>query len=612
MATFGQQLWRNILKIRTDSDEAFARYILEARSEFLALRLKQEPAIRQVYVDAAANVAKDIARLAPGASDLTRNHLRALEKSLTREAEGIQRALEARLGGDLSQAVGLGAKALQTHMTGALQVAGSGLDAARVQRAFGSVNTAAVEAIWARTKNGMKLSDRVWQTSDNARENMRSIILDGVARGRDAVKVARELEQYVKQGAATMAGDYPGMMARIGKRVPKDISYEALRLARTEMSMAFMEGTYAAGRTTPAYKGVRWLLSSSHPMPDECDSLASADLYGLGAGGYPAGDEPPLPHPQCLCVASPLAENTQEFVERLKKWRDDPSSEPDLEKWHTDVYMERAGAPTPALGLEKPLPQPEPASAPWGEAWAQSARGLGGKTGNALQEALDGLAQGFEAEFGAKLRLEPGFTADLAKTENGNLREALAEIGEALGRLPVGATHNSPTFTSLRLGSRMAAFGDYHPVAGQIRVSRKAFEAAPSLVPGRSSHAYETILHEVGHSVHKAHTDHVEAWVNEMWRLPPRRQGAAVWNMQYYGKAGKLSEQGGVTPYGSTDPLEDFADTWRLLYADSEKAQQVKRAANQQGGQTVLGEPYRRYTLLRDLIKQLGWEVPGL
>ena len=35
MATFSKQLWRNIMKIKTDSDEAFVRYILEARSEYL-------------------------------------------------------------------------------------------------------------------------------------------------------------------------------------------------------------------------------------------------------------------------------------------------------------------------------------------------------------------------------------------------------------------------------------------------------------------------------------------------------------------------------------------------------------------------------------------------
>ena len=140
------------------------------------------------------------------------------------------------------------------------------------------------------------------------------------------------------------------MMARIGKRVPKDLCYEAFRLARSEMSMAFMEGTYSSGRVNPAYKGVRWLLSSSHPLPDVCDDLASADLYGLGPGGYPAGDEPPYPHANCLCTVAPLVEDTKEFVERLKKWRDDPASQPELEKWYNEVYLGQGAAQPSASG----------------------------------------------------------------------------------------------------------------------------------------------------------------------------------------------------------------------------------------------------------------------
>lgn len=304
MSTIAKQLWRNILKIRSDNDEEFVRYILEARSSYLGLRLKQEPEIRHIYSMAAANVAEQIRALAPGTSELTRNHLRALEKSLTREADNINRALTARLGSDLAQAVALGGRPLQMHMVGALQAAQAPLSTITVQRAFGDVNTAAVEAFWARTKNGMKLSDRIWNTAQSAREDMRTLIADGIARGRDVVQVARDLEQYVNKGAATMAGDYPGMLARMGKRVPKDVCYEALRLARSEMSMAFMEGTYASGRVNPAYKGVRWNLSGSHPLPDICDDLASADLYGLGPGGYPAGDEPPYPHPNCVVAGT--------------------------------------------------------------------------------------------------------------------------------------------------------------------------------------------------------------------------------------------------------------------------------------------------------------------
>lgn len=544
------------MKIRTDNSEDFVRYILVARSAYLKLRLKQEPEIRRIYEQAAADVARQIRLLSPGVGELTRAHLSALERSLMREAENIQRGLTDRLTADLQEAVALGARPHQLQLLSAIETAGLLLDKAKVQRAFADVNTAAVEAFWARTKKGLKLSDRIWDVSKKARDDMRNIIADSIARGRDAVEVARDLERYVQHGAASMARDYPGMMERIGKRVPKDLCYEAFRLARSEMTMAYMEGVYAAGRVNPAYKGVRWMLSSAHPMPDvccragttvqtpggakpieevelgdlvlthmgrfrrvirlyrrtipagslirlryqvaqscihevvltpnhpvltelgwipasdlqtgylglcllseqhalpcqpqhdaqrgtpdtaatpdsicsslhigdcrngarqscldgpvgmgagqslcrntrtgtfltppsyidhsvschistwgvliskeifmtdgetvfnlgvdednsymangiavhNCDDLASADLYGLGPGCYPAGDEPPYPHANCLCSVSPIVESTEEFAGRLKKWRDNPASEPDLEKWYGEFYMAR-------------------------------------------------------------------------------------------------------------------------------------------------------------------------------------------------------------------------------------------------------------------------------
>lgn len=331
-------LWKNIMRIKSESDERFARSVLEARRDFLRLRMRQEPAIRKVYIDAADRVAEELRKLKPSIGQLTRNHLAALEKSLRQEAERISRAVEDRLKTDLAEAVRLGASPLQRQLLQALKGADVPLDFLNLQRGFGDVNTRAVEAIWARTRNGLRLSDRIWRIGESARNTMRDIILDGVARGRDAVKVARDLEKYVAQGAGSIARDYPDMMRRMGKRVPQTLSYEALRLARTEMSMAFMEGTYAAGRVNPSYKGVRWMLSASHPMEDVCDELAEANLYGLGPGGYPMGEEPPLAHPNCLCYVVPLVADTEELVERLKRWRDNPALEPGVEQWYNDFY----------------------------------------------------------------------------------------------------------------------------------------------------------------------------------------------------------------------------------------------------------------------------------
>jgi hypothetical protein len=154
----------------------------------------------------------------------------------------------------------------------------------------------------------------------------------------DAKRVARILQRYVREGKQTLAKDYPNMMKRMGSRIPEDMCYEALRLARTEMTAAFGEGTVSAARVSPSYIGMKWVLSHSHPVVDICDTLAEHD-EGLGRGVYSPGNEPPYPaHPSCMCALVSQHEEPEKFVERLKKWRDDPSSDQELEKWYNEIY----------------------------------------------------------------------------------------------------------------------------------------------------------------------------------------------------------------------------------------------------------------------------------
>jgi len=203
---------------------------------------------------------------------------------------------------------------------------------------FATVNHQAVEACWARTKKGLFLSDRIWEQGEKYRNTMRDIIQEAVATGQDAVKTARMLQQYVRHGVQTLAKDYPNMMKRMKGRVPGNISYEALRLARTEMTAAFGEGTIAAARVSPSYQGMKYILSKSHSIIDICDTITSLDR-GLGAGVYLPGEEPPYPfHPNCLCIAVPVHEQPEDFITRLKKWRNNPESEPILEEWYKNIY----------------------------------------------------------------------------------------------------------------------------------------------------------------------------------------------------------------------------------------------------------------------------------
>ena len=130
------------------------------------------------------------------------------------------------------------------------------------------------------------LSDRIWDISDNNYEKIKEIISSGI--NTDCAEVARALQQYVKEGAKTFAENYPNMYDRMGGRVPKNLNYEALRLARNELSEVYWQATIEGFKENPAVRAVKWLLSNNRlaGYHDICDTMAYSNNHGLGAGVY--------------------------------------------------------------------------------------------------------------------------------------------------------------------------------------------------------------------------------------------------------------------------------------------------------------------------------------
>jgi hypothetical protein len=248
----------------------YRKWALEARKKYIELRLRQDPEIRGLYIRAADRVAKELRQLAlkTPSSYLRKRQLQELEAALRAEADRLTGNLTKAFEQYIEQAVEAGGGYGQAIALDLFKKAG--MDTAGLRTMFATVNRQAVEACWARTKKGLFLSDRIWEQGEKFRNSMRDIIQEAVATGQDAVKTARMLQQYVRQGAMTLARDYPNMMKRMAGRVPGDLCYEALRLARTEMTAAFGEGTIAAARVSPSYIGMKWVLSHSHPVVDIC------------------------------------------------------------------------------------------------------------------------------------------------------------------------------------------------------------------------------------------------------------------------------------------------------------------------------------------------------
>lgn len=314
----------------------YAKYALQARKKYIELRLRQDNEISKVYLRAIMRISQELKSLGDSENNLKANELLAIQRAIAEEFERVNGEIDELVKQYILDGVVAGTSYSQSIVLSAIDKVG--LNKAPVIKYFAKVNSQAAEAIYARTYNGLATSDRIWMTSKRASTAIRNIIQEAVVTGRDAVEVAEALERYIQTDARTLSLQYPKMMERVKSRVPLRLPYEALRLARTEMTAAFGEGVIAAGKVSPSYIGVRWILSPSHPVRDICDTFANKDV-GLGKGVYPKGQEPRFPpHPNCLCTLLPVYEEPDKLEKRLKEWLADPSSHPDIEEWYRNIY----------------------------------------------------------------------------------------------------------------------------------------------------------------------------------------------------------------------------------------------------------------------------------
>jgi hypothetical protein len=318
----------------------YAGEALEARRAFLELRLKQDPEIRKLFVRVADTIAARLKR--GGNSPADDGMMAGIHVQLQELIGQLRDDLTDTLMDHLTAAVEIGSSFnravtidLMTQKVDIPRISKSGLE-----RMYVRVNDEAVRALWARTVGGLKLSGRIWDLSKGAGEVLLNIIQDGIVGGQDAITTARALEKYVRADANVMSKYYEGMMERMKGRIPGDLSYQALRVARTETTAALGQGSIQSARASPSCTGIKFCLSSAHRVRDICDELASHDV-GLGLGVYAVDDPPPYPaHPNTLSFLVEQHVSSTDFVRQLREWIDNPTSHPALNTWYATEYLE--------------------------------------------------------------------------------------------------------------------------------------------------------------------------------------------------------------------------------------------------------------------------------
>jgi hypothetical protein len=181
--------------------------------------------------------------------------------------------------------------------------------------------------------DGLNLSQRIWQVTNDAQNEMNTLILNAVQNGTSAYDLAQQLEVFL--GASQdcprwtstrlynmtkkdiAGGDLRGLVS--GDACDgRGVAYNALRLARTEIQKIHALATDRVLANSPWVEMEQTNLSGGHVEPDECDDVVKGGEKGDGV--YPVGTiEYPL-HPNCLCYKTAVLMDEDAFISSLAAW----------------------------------------------------------------------------------------------------------------------------------------------------------------------------------------------------------------------------------------------------------------------------------------------------
>lgn len=142
-------------------------------------------------------------------------------------------------------------------------------------------------------ERGYALSDRIWNISEATAAQIDALLQEAISSGMQSTALAKRLEQFLLPGRTLPQTTTP--YGTTG-------SYNARRLARSEITRAHSLATKAAGIANPFVDKMFYNLSNSHVADgDICEEYAA--LSDSQGGFDPA--ECPVPeadtHPHCLC-----------------------------------------------------------------------------------------------------------------------------------------------------------------------------------------------------------------------------------------------------------------------------------------------------------------------
>lgn len=172
-----------------------------------------------------------------------------------------------------------------------------------IERVYFQTNSDAMIAFQNRVDNGLHLSDKLWNQSDNYVREMEFAISSAIEKGMSAVTLSKRISQYLND-FDSLKDDYG---EKYGHAVDcSDCEYRSIRLARSEINMAYRAAEQERWRQFDFITGYEIKLSGSHPKDDICDTMVGIYPKDFVFSGW---------HPNCMCMCLPVIMEEEDYWE---------------------------------------------------------------------------------------------------------------------------------------------------------------------------------------------------------------------------------------------------------------------------------------------------------
>lgn len=162
-------------------------------------------------------------------------------------------------------------------------------------------NSDALRAFQTRRDNGLNLSQKLWKQADEYKTALEETISTAIQRGTSAVTLSKRVSQYLLD-FDKMRDDYTDKFGKKSKAL--DCEYKSMRLARSEINMAYRTAEQERWKQMDFILGYEIKLSKAHKVKDVCDCLA---------GKYPKDFKWTGWHPNDMCYAVPIIMSDEQF-----------------------------------------------------------------------------------------------------------------------------------------------------------------------------------------------------------------------------------------------------------------------------------------------------------